>query len=114
MLYINIDEKKGDCMEVNNLVIDMEKTGFLLKLYSMKYGYSVKDIQTYIGLSCPQPVYRWFKGKILPSVENLLKLSELYNVHMEELIVKKAEDSAHNRGCHYLYTRLYAYVEKLV
>ena len=41
-----------------------------------------------LGLSCPQPVYRWYKGVILPSVDNLLRLSELYKVHMEELLVK--------------------------
>ena len=33
-------------------------------------------------------MYRWYKGVILPSVDNLLRLSELYQVHMEELLVK--------------------------
>ena len=70
-------------------IIDMEKTGNNLRKYANKYGYSVKDIQQYLGLSCPQPVYRWFKGTILPSVDNLLRLSELFHVHMEELLVKQ-------------------------
>ena len=34
-------------------------------------------------------IYRWYKGKILPSVDHLLMLSELLNVHMEDLLVKK-------------------------
>ena len=33
-------------------------------------------------------MYRWYKGAILPSIDNLLKLSELYNLHMEELLIK--------------------------
>ena len=33
-------------------------------------------------------MYRWYKGAILPSVDNLLRLSELYQVHMEELLVR--------------------------
>ena len=70
-------------------VIDMEKTGNNLRKYANEYGYSVKDIQQYLGLSCPQSVYRWFKGAILPSVDNLLRLSELFHVHMEELLVKQ-------------------------
>lgn len=70
-------------------IIDMEKTGNILRKYANANGYSVKDIQQYLGLSCPQPVYRWFKGNILPSVDNLLRLSELFHVHMEELLVKK-------------------------
>lgn len=69
--------------------IDMVQTGKRLKRLAQRKGYSVKDIQQYLGLSCPQPVYRWYKGVILPSVDNLLRLSELYQVHMEELLVKK-------------------------
>ena len=76
-------------------VIDMEKTGNNLRKYANMYGYSVKDIQQYLGLSCPQPVYRWFKGIILPSVDNLLKLSELFHVHMEDLIVKQYSKNAY-------------------
>ncbi len=72
----------------NKTIIDMEKTGDNLRRYANAYGYSVKDIQQYLGLSCPQPVYRWFKGTILPSVDNLLRLSELFHVHMEDLLVK--------------------------
>lgn len=54
---------------------------------------SIKDIQEYLHLSCPQPVYRWIKGKILPSVDHLLMLSELFGVHMEKLLVKKEKDN---------------------
>ena len=68
--------------------IDMIETGKRLKKLAQRRRYSVKDIQQYLGLSCPQPVYRWYKGIILPSVDNLLRLSELYHVHMEELLVR--------------------------
>ena len=68
--------------------IDMIETGKRLKKLAQRSGYSVKDIQQYLGLSCPQPVYRWYKGVILPSVDNLLRLSELYHTHMEELLVR--------------------------
>lgn len=76
-------------MTVSKICIDMKKTGLQIKKLAIKNGYSVKDIQTYLSLSCPQPVYRWYKGSILPSVDNLLKLSELFGVHMEDLLVKK-------------------------
>ena len=68
--------------------IDMIETGKHLKELARRSGYGVKSIQQYLGLSCPQPVYRWYKGIILPSIDNLLRLSELYQVHMEELLVK--------------------------
>lgn len=69
--------------------IDMTKTGILLKDKIFKAGYSVKEIQEILRLSCPQPVYRWFKGKMLPSLDNLYVLSDLLGVHMEELVVPR-------------------------
>ena len=67
--------------------IDMEQTGLRLKQAVLAAGYDVKTLQKYLHLSCPQPIYRWFKGKLLPSVDHLLVLSRLLNVHMEDLLV---------------------------
>lgn len=71
--------------------IDMVRTGIHLKNLIAEKGYAVKDIQSMLNLSCPQPVYRWFKGRILPSVDHLLVLSKILGVHMEELLVPKQE-----------------------
>lgn len=76
-------------MKKIQIIIDLERTGKRLKAIAVLKGYSVKSIQEYLGLSCPQSIYRWYKGMILPSVDHLLMLSELYQVHMEDLLVKK-------------------------
>ena len=72
--------------------IDMEETGKMLKQYINKSDYTVKEIQHYLYLSCPQPIYRWLKGRILPSVEHLFMLSKLFKVHMEDLLVQQQLD----------------------
>ena len=69
--------------------IDMQRTGRKLKHMIESAGYTPRIIQDYLHLSCVQPIYRWYKGKILPSVDHLFMLSELLNVHMEDLLVKK-------------------------
>ncbi len=69
--------------------IDMEKSGQKIKQMIQKAGYSVKEVQHYLQLSCPQPVYRWFHGQVLPTVDHLLMLSRLLGVHMEEFLVVK-------------------------
>lgn len=74
--------------------IDMVRTGAHLKKLIRQRGYSVKDIQKLLNLSCPQPIYRWFKGKILPSVDHLFLLSKLLYVHMEDLLLTKQEEIA--------------------
>ena len=68
--------------------IDMKATGRHIRSLIMKAGYSVGDIQKILGLSCPQPVYRWFQGRVLPTIDHLYKLSILLEVHMENLLVE--------------------------
>lgn len=69
--------------------IDMQRTGRKIKHMIESSGYTPRMIQDYLQLSCVQPIYRWYKGLILPSVDHLFMLSELLNVHMEDFLVKK-------------------------
>ena len=76
--------------------INQIKTGIKLKAMLRMAGYDVKYIQEYLHLSCQQSIYRWFKGKALPSVEHLCALSKLLNVHMEDLLVLEGESLTHS------------------
>ena len=69
--------------------IDMQRTGRKLKQMIESAGYTPSMIQDFLHLSCVQPIYRWYKGLILPTVDHLLMLSELLGVHMEDFLVKK-------------------------
>ena len=82
--------KRGEKMHRKNIHyqnIDMQLTGLWLKRCATQKGYSAKDLQHYLQLSCPQPVYRWFKGQVLPSVNHLYCLGRLLEMHMEALLV---------------------------
>lgn len=72
--------------------IDMKKTGIRIKYLLEKSGYTVKQIQEFLCLSCPQPIYRWFKGKNLPSLNHVYALSKLLRVPMEEMLVPLGEN----------------------
>ena len=72
--------------------IDYVKSGKKMKSLIQKSGFSVKEVQDYLHLSCPQPIYRWFQGKALPTVNHLYALSNLLNVHMEEFFVMQAQN----------------------
>ena len=94
--------------------IDKVKTGIKIKMMLKKAGYDVKYIQKYLHLSCPQSIYRWFKGKILPSLDHLCALSRLLGVHMEDLLVLEGQPEA----CNYVvvtgnsrFNRLLAYAK---
>lgn len=80
-------DKKKDIYEN----IDMEKSGRRMKWILTNAGYDVKTIQNYLQLSCPQPIYRWFQGKILPTVDHLFMLSRLLGIHMEDFLVGRRD-----------------------
>lgn len=72
------------------LGIDLVGTGRRLEELISRKGISVKEIQNTLHLSCPQPVYRWMKGQMLPTVDHLYVLARLFSVHMEELLVPES------------------------
>ena len=69
--------------------IDLQRTGQKMKYMLESAGYTPRNLQEYLHLSCVQPIYRWYKGMILPTVDHLFMLSELLGVHMEDFLVKK-------------------------
>ena len=97
--------------------IDMQRTGALLKKKIEDAGYTVKELQEKLLLSCPQPIYRWFKGKVLPSINHLYALSQLLHVHMEDLLVPENRidimlNIEQKVPCVEL-TRMYSYLRRL-
>ena len=49
---------------------------------------SIKDIQEAMGFNTPQAIYKWIRGEAIPSVNNLVILSELFNTTIDEILVK--------------------------
>lgn len=110
--------KEGIYMQNYNYPnIDMQRTGALLKQKVEEAGYTVKELQEKLMLSCPQPIYRWFKGKVLPSVNHLYVLSQLLHAHMEELLVPESRinimlNIEQRVPCAEL-TRMYSYLRRI-
>lgn len=67
--------------------LDIVRTGERIRNTMIKNGYSVRELQEILNLSCPQPIYRWMKGYMLPSVDNLYVMHQIFKVHMEDLLV---------------------------
>lgn len=73
-------------------VIDLSATGRMIEQRRKAAGLSVRDVQTYFGFEYPQAVYKWQHGECLPSVDNLLALSRLLQVAMEDLLVYEDQE----------------------
>ena len=73
-------------------VIDLRQTGRNIEQLRRNAGLSVRALQDYFGFEYPQAIYKWQHGECLPSVDNLLALSHLLGVPIEELLVCKDQE----------------------
>ena len=78
-------------MEVENMnytmSIDMVNTGLNITRLREEKGLSVRDLQDIFGFATPQAIYKWQHGTSLPTVDNLVILANVFNVHMEDILV---------------------------
>lgn len=68
-------------------VIDLAATGENIVRLRKARGLTVRDLQTWFGFEEPQAIYKWQKGKSLPTVDNLYALGALLDVPLEEILV---------------------------
>lgn len=67
--------------------IDMKATGLCIHKIMNQRKLTVKDVQSYLNLSCVQSIYHWLSGKSMPTIDNLYALSELFQLPIDTMIV---------------------------
>jgi transcriptional regulator with XRE-family HTH domain len=68
-------------------VIDLVKTGNNIKSLLAQNNISVTQLQDILGFTSPQAIYKWFWGQSLPSIDNLVILSSILHVSIEDILV---------------------------
>ena len=88
--------KKEECRmtTISFPVIQIEKTGKRLRNMRKENGIRVTALCEYMGGISEQAVYKWERGACLPTIDNLLALSHLYHVRMEDLLVYEEAEMA--------------------
>ena len=71
-------------------IIDMAGTGRNITRLRMRHGLSVRELQGLLGFATPQAIYKWQHGDTLPSIDNLLALSALFDVSINAILVTRA------------------------
>lgn len=74
-------------MQNNNPIINMEKTGENIAKLRIENNLSVRDLQQIFGFATPQAIYKWQRGVVLPTVDNLAILAEVFHVHIDDILV---------------------------
>ena len=72
---------------VNLPVIDMIRTGQNIGRLRKQAGLTVRDLQDVFGFATPQAIYKWQQGAALPTLDNLVLLAAVLQVHMDDILV---------------------------
>ncbi len=97
----------------NYATIDVYRTGQNIKMLMQRNGLAVRDIQKHLGLATPQSIYHWFKGRSMPTVDNLYALSDLLHVPVDAMLCGNRKEN------YYFYrhtsrNHLYAYYARFL
>lgn len=74
--------------------VNIKLTGENIIRLRKSAGLSVRDIQCACGFSTPQAIYKWQQGLALPTIDNLVVLSALLGVTIDEIIVVEDYEQA--------------------
>lgn len=70
-------------------VIDMNATGQNIAKLRASAGLSVRQLQNILGFSTPQAIYKWQRGESLPSLDNIVALTAVFKVKLDDLVIYK-------------------------
>ena len=67
-------------------VLDLKATGIKIKTIMRQKGISPRQLQAFMDFPYVQTVYNWFSGKNMPTIDNLIVLSQILDVPMDSLV----------------------------
>lgn len=73
-------------------VIDVKATGENILRLRLERQLTIRELQVYFGFEEPTAIYRWQRGDNLPSLDNMVALSKLFGVTIEEILVLEPPD----------------------
>ena len=76
-----------------NFSVDAIATGLRIVNLCEARGYTVRDLQAFFGFAAPQAIYKWMSGKSMPNLDNLIALSYLLRVPLDDIVVRKANSA---------------------
>lgn len=68
-------------------VVNMRRTGERISQLREARGLTVRQLQRLLGFATPQAIYKWQHGETLPTIDNLVALSAILNVPIQEILV---------------------------
>ena len=74
--------------------IDVIRTGQRITELRKTVGLSVRDLQEIFGFTTPQAIYKWQHGTAMPTIDNLVVLSVVFGVSVDDILILRGADTA--------------------
>lgn len=74
---------------MNYPVIDPVSTGSNIRTLIRNSGHTISGVGRMLGLADMSTMYKWLRGDALPAIDNMLALSILLGVSINDILVTK-------------------------
>ncbi len=68
-------------------IINLAATGQNIIALRKSAGFTVRDLQDIFGFATPQAIYKWQHGAAMPTIDNLVVLSAVFGVPVDDILV---------------------------
>ena len=77
---------EGPNMAYHKRLLNKKGTGENIRKLILTSNFSYEDIAEFLQLNSPRVIYEWVNGEKMPSLENFINLSLIFNVKLESII----------------------------
>ncbi len=67
--------------------INMAATGQNIRRLRRQNGVSMARLQSILGFTTPQAIYKWQRGDSLPTIDNMVVLAAVFGVKIDDILV---------------------------
>lgn len=75
-------------------VLDMQATGRRIRELRQMHKISIQTLRESMQLESVQAIYRWERGASVPSLDNLILLSKIFETPIESILVIHDDEQA--------------------
>lgn len=79
---------------MNYPVINITETGMNINRIRKDRNISVREIADFLGFNNTKSIYRWFRGETMPTLDNIIALSFLFGVSVNEMVVTEKSETS--------------------
>lgn len=67
-------------------ILNKKLIGENIRRLIVESNYTYEDVADFLQLNSPRVVYDWVNGKKLPSLENIINITLIFNIQLESII----------------------------